>query len=877
MVGRHRRRTVARAWGLLACLVLASTVVTVPAHAVPAQGALDARTSVTGTLAAVTVDEPGTFRALPPTRLLDTRSGLGATRAASVPANGTITLQVAGRGGIPTTGATAATLNLTVTGATRSGHLTAYPTGTTAPTASTLNFTAGTTIANLAVTQLGTDGRISLHNGSTGTIHLVADTSGYHLSGTPTAAGAFRVLPPTRLLDTRTGLGATRAASVPANGTITLQVAGRGGIPTTGATAATLNLTVTGATRSGHLTAYPTGTTAPTASTLNFTAGTTIANLAVTQLGTDGRISLHNGSTGTIHLVADTSGHTVAGGAAPASWGEPVLVDREQGDLSDVACVSAVWCLVLDYAGNAWRYTGTSWVAAAPAPSGAVADLTCTSTTWCLAVTSDRRTMTFDGTTWSAAATLPGQGRPIQVTCPTTTFCAVSGDDGTVWRLSAGSWTADQVDSGSIRGISCPTTTFCMAAAPFGNAYVWTGGDWVQHQESRLGQEIELDCPRAGLCIAASNTDAAVYLDGTWGQEVSLPGLANGISSVSCPTTTFCRVSDNFGGHALWTGSWQPDVDDVNTASDTVCPTTTTCIGIAGDGTGAVMVRFSTTETLWTVAPPQGRPFDVSCSSRGFCGVVDERLSSVFLRDGAWQAPRPTQTDQAWLLSGIACPTDDFCAATTTGSSNDFGNILRFDGTSWSQEYDYYTAADLDCTSPTHCVAIKNGSRTVLWDGSTWSQGPGTGTWFVTSAIDCTTTTSCAAVSHYGKVSTWDGTAWTTPVQVGGTAYSDWRISCSAPGACAIAGVDGTVALLEEGAWSAPTDITTGDVGLHGISCPSEGACRASADDGRVYTLAGGTWTSELVDPRGGLRGIDCLDLDYCVVVSTAGYATVRS
>ena len=49
----------------------------------------------------------------------------------------------------------------------------------------------------------------------------------------PEHAGAFVSLAPARILDTRTGLGAT--GPVAAQGTVTLQVTGNGGVPATGA------------------------------------------------------------------------------------------------------------------------------------------------------------------------------------------------------------------------------------------------------------------------------------------------------------------------------------------------------------------------------------------------------------------------------------------------------------------------------------------------------------------------------------------------------------------------------------------------------------------------------------------------------------------
>jgi uncharacterized delta-60 repeat protein len=250
---------------------------------------------------------PGTFVPLSPSRLLDTRVGTGAPMS-KVAANGIVELQVAGVGGVPEFGAIAVVLNVTVTAPTKGGFITAFPTGELVPTASNLNFVAGQTIPNLVTVKLGTDGKVSLKNGSAGLTHLVADVAGYYLDGTPTESGTFVALSPVRLLDTRVGTGAP-VGKVAANGIVELPVAGVGGVPADGAAAAVLNVTVTGPTKGGFITAFPTGELVPTASNLNFVAGQTIPNLVAVKLGTDGKVSLKNGSAGLTHLVADVAGY----------------------------------------------------------------------------------------------------------------------------------------------------------------------------------------------------------------------------------------------------------------------------------------------------------------------------------------------------------------------------------------------------------------------------------------------------------------------------------------------------------------------------------------------------------------------------------------
>ena len=94
---------------------------------------------------------------------------------------GSIPVQVAGRAGVPAAVA-AVVVNVTVTSPTQGGYITAYADGSGRPTASNLNFSAGQTVPNLVVVPVGANGRIRLFNGSSGTVHLIADIAGYYLA-----------------------------------------------------------------------------------------------------------------------------------------------------------------------------------------------------------------------------------------------------------------------------------------------------------------------------------------------------------------------------------------------------------------------------------------------------------------------------------------------------------------------------------------------------------------------------------------------------------------------------------------------------------------------------------------------------------------------
>jgi hypothetical protein len=167
------------------------------------------------------------YVAVTPSRVLDTRLGIGAPQA-SVPAYGTVAVQVTGVTGVPSSGVSAVVINVTVTQPSSGGWISAYPDQTSQPSVSNLNFSAGETIPNLVIVKVGANGKVDLHNGSPGTVQLVADISGYYLGGATSTAGAFNPVTPSRVLDTRLGIGAPQG-TVPAFGTVALQVTGVAG------------------------------------------------------------------------------------------------------------------------------------------------------------------------------------------------------------------------------------------------------------------------------------------------------------------------------------------------------------------------------------------------------------------------------------------------------------------------------------------------------------------------------------------------------------------------------------------------------------------------------------------------------------------------
>ena len=131
-------------------------------------------------------------------------------------------------------------------------------------------------------------------------------------------AGGFVSLVSTRLLDTRSGNGAPKAA-VAGGHTVAVRVSGRAGVPWSGVSAVVLNVTVVAPARAGFVTVFGGGAARPAVSNLNFVRGQVVPNLVVAPVGADGKVDLYNGSPGSVQMLADVSGWFRTKTAPPGS------------------------------------------------------------------------------------------------------------------------------------------------------------------------------------------------------------------------------------------------------------------------------------------------------------------------------------------------------------------------------------------------------------------------------------------------------------------------------------------------------------------------------------------------------------------------------
>ncbi len=246
--------------------------------------------------------QPSRLVPLEPCRVLDTRE-----TGNRLDGRATIETRIAGRCGVRN-GAVAAVITVTAVDAAGPGYLTAFPTGVARPSAASLNYGVGDTVANMQIAQLGDDGSISVY-ARTAT-DVVVDVTGYfeRAPGGTSADGRFVPVVPHRIVDTReTGRPRARTA-----------VRVRPVVPDD-AIAVAISITTTDTRGRGFFVAYPAGVARPTASNLNVDgAGQTRTGSAVVALGRDGFDVYTRGGD---HVIVDLTGYFTGADAALTSDG----------------------------------------------------------------------------------------------------------------------------------------------------------------------------------------------------------------------------------------------------------------------------------------------------------------------------------------------------------------------------------------------------------------------------------------------------------------------------------------------------------------------------------------------------------------------------
>ena len=245
------------------------------------------------------------FTAVTPNRLVDTRPGeaQGSVTVTKKVYGGSTELKVkvTGVAGVPAAGVAAVSINVTAVDTASTGFVTVYPCGAR-PGVSSLNYTAATTVANAVIAPVSSLGEICLY--SSADTHLLIDINGW----LATVAG-FTTVAPARLFDSRPtdaqGLITITKQLYGGATELKVKLTGAGGVPSTGVTAVSLNITAVNPAGTGFVTVYPCGTR-PGVSSLNYTGGQIVANAVIVSLSALGEICIY--SSANTNLVGDVNG-----------------------------------------------------------------------------------------------------------------------------------------------------------------------------------------------------------------------------------------------------------------------------------------------------------------------------------------------------------------------------------------------------------------------------------------------------------------------------------------------------------------------------------------------------------------------------------------
>jgi hypothetical protein len=179
-----------------------------------------------------------------------------------------------------------------------------------------LNYVRGQTVPNAVVAPVDANGEVCFY--ADADTHLVVDVNGWFAAG-------FSGMTPVRWVDTRVGAGAP-VGKVTRSAPVRVSVLGRDGVPSTGVSAVSLNVTVTEPSAAGFVTVYPCAGGRPWSSNLNYVRGQTVPNAVVAPVDANGEVCFY--ADADTHLVVDVNGWFAASdtggfaGMTPVRWAD---------------------------------------------------------------------------------------------------------------------------------------------------------------------------------------------------------------------------------------------------------------------------------------------------------------------------------------------------------------------------------------------------------------------------------------------------------------------------------------------------------------------------------------------------------------------------
>ncbi len=419
------------------------------------------------------------------------------------------------------------------------------------------------------------------------------------------------------------------------------------------------------------------------------------------------------------------------------------------------------------------------------------------------------------------------------------------------------------------------TTNYGTSQAKAANAYLFIGPSrpisWsnVQTADPSQGETKSVSCPTDTFCAMVDLNGFATIYDGQQWSSLRQVGIGP-LWNISCAAANSCLATGT-AKTAIYNGAgWVsgPPLPATSIVSKVDCPSTTFCL--ARD---AITGGFYTYDGHgWTaVANPDRNLTDFSCATVTFCVAVDNQGFGVTFDGTTWSAT--TAILSGTPLIAVSCPTTTFCAAMAVGGAPGTRTVM-FDGSSWSAPIaaDSYTGEALDCSSATFCVIADGGGRIVRYDGAGWSQPVAVADVARTQGLSCASAQLCvAATSAPRSTPRFDGSTWSIDSPDPDQGGID-QLSCPTSSFCLAGDAPGNGLFFDGSSWTSPGVIP---VGMRpALSCASPSFCVAI--HGQALVFDGQRWRTPSTS---GLDSADheaiaCPSSTRCVAIDSAGNGT---
>lgn len=302
-------------------------------------------------------------------------------------------------------------------------------------------------------------------------------------------------------------------------------------------------------------------------------------------------------------------------------------------------------------------------------------------------------------------------GIPITgISCPTASLCVAVDLNGnalvTRTPRRPASWRRFEIDAvAPLDAVSCPSPGFCVAVdtmgrvitstSPTGGSPAWTAVK-IRDDLEIGGTAIPVpltavSCASEHLCVSGDDFPHEIMTathprggPGAWSDQIGIGHRysADGLVSVSCPSTRFCAALGDAAVYASTapTGPASTKLEMSTSLEAISCGSRSVCVAVAGNGdavgSGGIWRSTdpATRRPRWALTHPDpNQQFAVACRGRGLC-VATDSAGEVAMSDrpaGAHPSWQTAHVDRSNVMSGISCPTIKLCVAADTS-----GNVL---------------------------------------------------------------------------------------------------------------------------------------------------------------------------------------------------------